>query len=81
MRRVAVIMGGLLFIGGAVLVVVADQQRVEALGEARSALVRAEEQSDATRDVNYRLAERLTSLRDQVAAQETELSDDTGFLR
>lgn len=81
MRRVAVIMGGLLFIGGAVLVVVADQQRVEALDEARSALVRAEEQSDATRDANYRLAERLTSLRDQVAVQETELSDDTGFLR
>lgn len=81
MRGVAVIVGGLLFIGGAVLVVVADQQRVDALEEAKSALVRAEEQRDATRDANYTLAERLTSLRDQIAEQESELSDDSGFLR
>jgi len=80
MRSVAVILGGLLFVGGAVLVVVADQQRADALDEAKSALIRAEEQSEATRAANYTLAERLTSLRDQIAAQETELSDQTGFL-
>ncbi len=80
MRSVAVILGGLLFVGGAVLVVVADQQRADALDEAKSALIRAEEQGEATRAANYTLAERLTSLRDQIAAQETELSDQTGFL-
>ncbi len=80
MRVIAVIFGGLLFIGGAVLVVVADQQRVDALDEARTAVVRTQAELDATREVNLGLAEELTSLRSRLAEQETELADDTGFL-
>jgi len=81
MRAVAVVTGGLLLIGGTVLVVVADQQRVDSLDEVRAAVTRAEENLDATRDANYLLAEKLTALRATIAEQETELSDRTGFLR
>lgn len=80
MRGLAVITGGLLLIGGTVLVVVADQQRVAALAEVRVAVVQAEEELKATRAANYLLAERLTELRSTIAAQETLLSDTTGFL-
>ena len=80
MRGLAVVTGGLLLIGGTVLVVVADQQRVAALAEVRVAVVQAEEDLQATRDANYLLAERLTELRSTIAAQETLLSDTTGFL-
>ncbi|MCI1017203.1 hypothetical protein HWD99_01055 [Microbacterium sp. C5A9] len=68
-------------IGGAVLVVVADQQRVDALGDARSAVVEAREQLDAAREVNLVLAEKLTELRARISAQDAQLSDDTGFLQ
>ncbi|WP_241794389.1 hypothetical protein [Microbacterium sp. C5A9] len=81
MRGVAVVCGGLLVIGGAVLVVVADQQRVDALGDARSAVVEAREQLDAAREVNLVLAEKLTELRARISAQDAQLSDDTGFLQ
>ncbi|WP_341956529.1 hypothetical protein [Microbacterium sp. LWH13-1.2] len=80
MRGLAVVTGGLLLIGGTVLVVVADQQRVDSLAEARAAVVRAEAQLDATRDANYLLAEQLTALRAVIAEQETQLADTTGFL-
>ncbi|MGJ0390905.1 hypothetical protein [Microbacterium sp. CGR1] len=80
MRGLAVVTGGLLLIGGTVLVVVADQQRVDSLAEARAAVVQAEEQLDATRDANYLLAEKLTVLRTAIAEQETQLADTTGFL-
>ncbi|KQQ65182.1 hypothetical protein [Microbacterium sp. Leaf320] len=80
MRGLAVVTGGLLLIGGTVLVVVADQQRVDSLAEARAAVVRAEDQLDATRDANYLLAEQLTALRTAIAEQETQLADTTGFL-
>lgn len=80
MRGLAVVTGGLLLIGGTVLVVVADQQRVAALAEAKAAVVQAEENLQATRDANYLLAERLTALRATIAQQETLLSDTTGFL-
>lgn len=80
MRGLAVVAGSLLLIGGTVLVVVADQQRVDALAEARAAVEQAEEQLDATRDANYLLAEQLTALRTAIADQETQLADTTGFL-
>lgn len=80
MRGVAVIIGGLLVIGGAVLVVVADQQRVDALDEVRTAVDQAQGRLQSTRDANYDLAERLTALRSQVAAQDAQLADTTGFL-
>ena len=56
MRGVAVVAGGLLLLGGTVLIAVADQQRVEALAEARAAVVEAEERLDAAHEVNLRLA-------------------------
>lgn len=80
MRALAVVTGGLLLVGGTVLLVVADQQRVAALDEARAAVVQAEEQLDATRAENYRLAERLTALRATIAEQDAQLEDTTGFL-
>lgn len=80
MRGVAVVAGGLLLLGGTVLIAVADQQRVDALAEARAAVVQAEEQLDVAREANFRLAEQLTALRTTIDEQETLLSDTTGFL-
>lgn len=80
MRAVAVVAGGLLLLGGTVLIAVADQQRVEALDEAKAAVVEAEERLDVARDANLRLAEKLTALRTVIADQETLLSDTTGLL-
>lgn len=81
MRGAAVVVGGLLVVGGAVLVVVADQQRVDALDDARAAVVEVRERLDAAREANLVLAERLTDLRSQIAEQDAQLADDTGFLR
>lgn len=80
MRAVAVVAGGLLLLGGTVLIAVADHQRVEALDEAKAAVVEAEERLDVARDANLRLAEKLTALRTVIADQETLLSDTTGLL-
>ena len=80
MRGVAVVAGGLLLLGGTVLIAVADQQRVEALDQAKAAVVEAEERLDVARDANLRLAEKLTALRTVIADQETLLSDTTGLL-
>ncbi|MEV7798980.1 hypothetical protein AB0O14_07810 [Microbacterium foliorum] len=80
MRAVAVVAGGLLLLGGTVLIAVADQQRVEALDEAKAAVVEAEERLDVARDANLRLAEKLTALRTAIAEQETLLSDTSGLL-
>ncbi|QDE33901.1 hypothetical protein FIV50_03330 [Microbacterium foliorum] len=80
MRAVAVVAGGLLLLGGTVLIAVADQQRVEALDQAKAAVVEAEERLDVARDANLRLAEQLTALRTVIADQETLLSDTTGLL-
>lgn len=81
MRGTAVVVGGLLVVGGAVLVVVADQQRVDALDDARAAVTEVREKLDAARDANLVLAEKLTGLRSHIAEQDSQLSDDTGFLR
>ena len=80
MRAVAVVAGGLLLLGGTVLIAVADQPRVEALDQAKAAVVEAEERLDVARDANLRLAEQLTALRTVIADQETLLSDTTGLL-
>lgn len=80
MRGVAVVTGGLLLIGGAVLVVVADQQRIDALEEARAAVVDVRETLDTARAANYALAEDLTALRSLIAQQDAQLADATGFL-
>ncbi|WP_295101756.1 hypothetical protein [uncultured Microbacterium sp.] len=80
MRGVAVVAGGLLLLGGTVLIAVADQQRVDALAEARAAVDQAEERLELAREVNLRLAEQLTALRTTIAEQETLLTDTSGFL-
>lgn len=80
MRGVAVVAGGLLLLGGTVLIAVADQQRVDALAEARAAVVQAEERLELAREVNLRLAEQLTALRTTIAEQDTLLTDTSGFL-
>ncbi|GGM40507.1 hypothetical protein [Microbacterium saperdae] len=81
MRGLAVVVGGLLLVGGAVLVVVADQERVAALDEIRAQVVKTEKLFDDTRAENLRLAEQLTALRSQIAEQDAVLSDSTGFLQ
>ncbi|KRD54700.1 hypothetical protein ASE34_04385 [Microbacterium sp. Root280D1] len=69
-----------MLLGGTVLIAVADQQRVDALAEARAAVVQAEERLELAREVNLRLAEQLTALRTTIAEQETLLTDTSGFL-
>lgn len=81
MRGLAVAVGGLLLVGGAVLVVVADQERVAALDAVKAQIVTTEHLFDETRAQNLRLAEQLTALRTRIAEQDAELSDSTGFLR
>jgi len=53
---------------------------VEALAEARAAVVEAEERLDAAHEGNLRLAGQLTTLRTAIAEQETLLSDTSGLL-
>lgn len=80
MRVIAVIAGGLLVVGGAVLVVVADQQRVDALAEAKAAVVRAQDRLDEESTRAELLAEQLTALRSEIARQDAQIADATGFL-
>ncbi|MBO9625193.1 MAG: hypothetical protein J7484_02315 [Microbacterium sp.] len=80
MRAVAVVVGGLLLIGGAVLVVSADQQRVQARDAARAAVEQAQQLLDEQKQANLRLAETLTGLRTTIDEQEKQLADTTGLL-
>ncbi|KNY07931.1 hypothetical protein [Microbacterium sp. GCS4] len=80
MRVIAVIAGGLLVVGGTVLVVVADQQRVDALAEAKAAVIRAQERLDEAQDRTELLAAQLTALRSTIAEQDAQIADATGFL-
>lgn len=81
MRRLAVIAGSLLLVGGLVLVVVADQERASAVAAVRAQIVQVQEQLDATQGDNLQLAEKLTALRSQIAEQDAKLADTTGFLK
>lgn len=81
MRVIAVIIGGLLLIGGGVLVAVADQQRVAALEDARTAVERLDQELETTKGENAELDEKLTALRAQIAEQEKQLADTTGLLQ
>ncbi|WP_067197130.1 hypothetical protein [Microbacterium sp. XT11] len=80
MRAAALVVGGLLLIGGVAMVTVADQERVRARDDARSAVAEAQQLLDAKHETNARLAETLTSLRSRIAEQDTRLSDPTGLL-
>ncbi|WP_101847378.1 hypothetical protein [Zhihengliuella sp. ISTPL4] len=80
MRSLAVVIGGILLLGGAALVAVADQQRAADLAAVRAEIDRIEQVLDESQAANLALAERLTELRSRIAEQDTELSDTTGFL-
>lgn len=81
MRSLAVAVGGLLLVGGAVLVAVADQERTAALDAVKAQVEKTEQQFDEARADNLRLAEQLTALRSEIAKQDEALSDSTGFLK
>lgn len=81
MRGLAVVAGSLLLVGGALLIVVADQQRAAEVDAVRAQIVQLELQLDSSRDQNLDLADRLTALRSQIAEQDAKLADTTGFLK
>lgn len=81
MRGVAVVVGGLLVIGGATIVVLADQQRAAEVADLQQRVEQATDRLDDIADDNTDLAQRLTALRSQIARQDAELDDTTGFLK
>lgn len=81
MRNLAVVVGSLLLVAGIVVVVTADQERAAAVATVKAEIALVEQQLDVSRDRNLELAERLTALRSQIAEQDTELADTTGFLK
>lgn len=80
MRRLAVAVGSLLLVGGAVLVVVADQERQAGVDAVHAQITQTEERLLDARAQNLELAERLTALRSRIAEQDAALLDSTGFL-
>ena len=80
MRSLAVAVGCLLLVGGVALVAIADQERLTALSAVKAEIVRVERALDDSRGQNLELAERLTELRAQIAQQDADLADTTGFL-
>jgi uncharacterized protein YaaQ len=81
MRRLAVIVGGVLLLGGTTLVVIADQERVAAVEAVKAEIARVETALAASRGENLELAAQLTALRSQIAEQDAKLADTTGFLK
>lgn len=81
MRGLAVTVGGILLLGGAALVVVADQARAGDVAAVKAEIARIEQMLEESQSENLALAERLTDLRSRIAAQDAELSDTTGFLK
>ncbi|EYT58042.1 MULTISPECIES: hypothetical protein [Microbacterium] len=80
MRNLAVAVGCLLLVGGISLVVIADQERLESIAAVKAEIVRIERALDESRDENLELAEKLTALRSQLADQDADIADTTGFL-
>ena len=81
MRGVAVVVGGLLLIGGATIVVLADQQRAAEVAQLHERVEQTTERLDDIGDDNLGLAARLTALRSQIAEQDAELTDTMGFMQ
>ncbi|NJI59745.1 MULTISPECIES: hypothetical protein [Microbacterium] len=81
MRSLAVAVGCLLLLGGVALVAIADQERVAALTAVKAEIVRVERALDESHGENLELAQKLTALRSQIAEQDAEIGDTTGFLR
>lgn len=80
MRNLAVAVGCLLLVGGISLVVIADQERLESIAAVKAEIVRIERALDESRGENLELAEKLTTLRSQLADQDADIADTTGFL-
>ncbi|WP_315637199.1 MULTISPECIES: hypothetical protein [Microbacterium] len=80
MRNLAVVVGGILLLGGAALLVMADQERAADVAAVKAEIARIEDVLDESQTENLALAERLTELRSRIAEQDTDLSDTTGFL-
>ena len=81
MRNLAVAVGCLLLLGGVALVAIADQERLESIAAVKAEIVRVERALDESRGENRELAEKLTALRSQLAEQDAEIADTTGFLQ
>ncbi|MFF7291475.1 hypothetical protein ACFY9N_02970 [Microbacterium sp. NPDC008134] len=81
MRGVAVVVGGLLVIGGATVVVLADQQRAAEVAQLHERVEQATERLDDIGDENLSLAAQLTALRSQIAEQDAALTDTAGFMQ
>ncbi|MGH3690072.1 MAG: hypothetical protein ACRDT7_07955 [Microbacterium sp.] len=81
MRNLAVAVGCLLLLGGITLVAIADQERLTAVAAVKAEIVRVERALDESRGENLELAEKLTALRSQLAEQDAEIADTTGFLQ
>ncbi len=80
MRNLAVAVGCLLLVGGISLVVIADQERLESIAAVKAEIVRIERALDESRGENLELAEKLTALRSQLADQDADIAETTGFL-
>ncbi|MCE0508997.1 MULTISPECIES: hypothetical protein [Microbacterium] len=80
MRNLAVAVGCLLLLGGVVVVALADQERAAAVDAVKAEIVRVERALDESQGENLELAEKLTALRSQIAEQDGEIADTTGFL-
>lgn len=80
MRNLAVAVGCLLLLGGVVVVALADHERAAAVDAVKAEIVRVERALDESQGENLELAEKLTALRSQIAEQDGEIADTTGFL-
>ncbi|GAA1167386.1 hypothetical protein MOX01_31820 [Microbacterium oxydans] len=80
MRGLAVAVGCLLLVGGITVVAIADQERLESIAAVKAEIVRIERALETTRGDNRELAEQLTALRSQLAEQDAQIADTTGFL-
>ncbi|WP_337002802.1 MULTISPECIES: hypothetical protein [unclassified Microbacterium] len=80
MRNLAVAVGCLLLLGGFVLVAIADQERMTAITAVKAEIVRLEHALEDSRGDNLELAAKLTALRAQIAEQDAQIADSTGFL-
>ena len=80
MRNLAVVVGGILLLGGAALLVMADQERAADVVAVQAEIARIEDVLEESQTENLALAERLTELRSRIAEQDADLSDTTGFL-
>ena len=74
-------LGGALLIAGASAIALADQQRVDAVEQARAQVERAEERLATARADERELTDQLATLNATIAEQDEELADTEGFLR